>query len=63
MLRRPLGLSREEAAIYFAWSLGTGLISFGRRGNDIVAHLLPSIRVCQPKPPSKSAILSYDRIN
>src|SRR5262245_21063167 len=38
---RPLGLSREEAAIYCTWSLGTALISFGRRGNDIVAHLLP----------------------
>src|SRR5262249_42652811 len=49
MLRRPLGLSREEAAIYCAWSLGTALISFGRRGNDIVAHLLPK----HPRLPAK----------
>src|SRR5262245_11561243 len=49
MLRRPLGLSREEAAIYCAWSLGTALISFGRGGNDIVAHLLPK----HPRLPAK----------
>src|SRR5262245_47773399 len=40
MLRRPVGLSREEATIYCARSFGTALISFGGRGNDIVAHLL-----------------------
>src|SRR5215813_6548210 len=49
MLRWPIGLSREEAAIYCAWSLGTALISFGRRGNDIVAHLLPK----HPRLPAK----------
>src|SRR5262245_12595898 len=49
MLRRPLGLSREETAIYCAWSLGTALICFGRGGNDIVAHLLPK----HPRLPAK----------
>src|SRR5262249_15610385 len=42
-------LYREEAAIYCARSLGTALISFGRRGNDILAHLLPK----HPRLPAK----------
>src|SRR5262245_56114782 len=49
MLRRPVGLSRVEAAIDRAWLLRTALISFGRRGNDIVAHLLPK----HPRLPAK----------
>src|SRR5262245_60474008 len=49
MLPRPVGLSREEAAIYCTWFLGTALISFGRGGNDIVAHLLPK----HPRLPAK----------
>src|SRR6476619_3812990 len=49
MLRRPVGLSREKAAVYCAWSFGTALIRFGRRGLDIVAHLLTK----HPRLPAK----------
>src|SRR5262245_4209298 len=53
MLRRPVGLSREEATIDRAWSLGTALISFGRGGNNIVAHLLPQ----HPRLPAKRVLI------
>src|SRR5262245_65040331 len=53
MLRRPVGLSREEATIDRAWSLGTALISFGRGGNNIVAHLLPQ----HPRLPAKGVLI------
>src|SRR5262249_22278193 len=49
MLSRPVRLSRVEAAIDRAWLLRTALISFGRGGNDIVAHLLPK----HPRLPAK----------
>jgi hypothetical protein len=41
MLRRPVRPLREEAAVDRPWLLGAGPIGFGRRGKDIVAHLLP----------------------
>src|SRR5262249_37367624 len=53
MLSRPVRLSRVEAAIDRAWLLRTALISFGRRGNDIVAHLLPK----HPRLPAKRLLV------
>src|SRR5262249_15779778 len=47
ILRRPVGLFREEAAIDRARLLRPALVRFGRRGNDIVAHLLPK-HLCLP---------------
>src|SRR4030095_6561071 len=48
-LPRPIGCSREKAAIDRTWSLRTALIRFGCGGNDIVAHLLPK----HPSLPAK----------
>jgi hypothetical protein len=53
MLRRPVGLLREEAAIDSAWLLWAALVGFGRRGKDIVAHLLPK----HPRLPAKCVLI------
>src|SRR5918996_478717 len=53
MLRRPVGPFREEATIDRAWLLGAAPVGFGRRDEDIVAHLFPK----HLHPPAERALV------